>query len=58
MNTSPLCAWGDERLWCDETLHQLLAVSSRHVAAQGYAHVMVWSRENGEVASRARASAR
>lgn len=54
VNATALWTWGDERLWCDETLNQLLGVSPDHVAAQGHASVMVWSRASGDVVSRAR----
>lgn len=41
-------AWGSSRLWIDETLNQVLAVSRRHVAARGSHSIQVWRRADGE----------
>lgn len=39
--------WGDRRLWIDETLNDMLALSDRYVAAVGHTHVFVWRRGDG-----------
>jgi hypothetical protein len=39
--------WGDRRLWIDETLNDMLALSDEFVAAVGHAHIVVWRRSDG-----------
>jgi len=44
---TPAWVWGDRRLWLDETLNDVLALSDRFVAAVGHSHIVVWRRDDG-----------
>lgn len=44
---TPAWVWGDRRLWIDETLNDMLALSDRFVAAVGHSHIFVWRRDDG-----------